>query len=134
MSTRPGTHAGNEPLAPFPGELQEAVRAAASKKAANIAVLDLRPGGAFTDFFVICSGQNARQVKAIVDAIDEGLKETYQRRPSHVEGYGDSDWILLDYFDFIIHVFTPETREFYGLERLWGRAERVELPDDQPLR
>jgi ribosome-associated protein len=72
-------------------------------------------------------------VKAIVDAIDEGLKATYERRPSHVEGYGDSDWILLDYFDFIIHVFTPETREFYGLERLWGRAARVELPDDQPL-
>src|SRR5262249_33535570 len=71
MSTRPSTHAGNEPLAPFPGEVREAVRAAASKKAANIAVLDLRQGGAFTDFFVICSGQNARQVKAIVDAIDE---------------------------------------------------------------
>lgn len=132
MSTRPSTHAGNDPLAAFPGEVQEAVRAASAKKAANIAVLDLRDGGAFTDFFVICSGQNARQVKAIVDAIDEGLKLTYDRRPSHVEGYGDSDWILLDYFEFIIHVFTPETREFYGLERLWGRAERVELPDDQP--
>jgi ribosome-associated protein len=133
MSTRPSTHAGNEPLASFPAEVQAAVRAAASKKAAQIAVLDLRDGDAFTDFFVICSGQNARQVKAIVDAIDDGLKTAYERRPSHVEGYGDSDWILLDYFDFIIHVFTPETREFYGLERLWGRAERVEIPDDQPL-
>jgi ribosome-associated protein len=130
MSTRPSTHAGDA-LASFPGEVQEAVRAAGSKKAANIAVLDLRQGSAFTDFFVICSGQNARQVKAIVDAIDEGLKTAFQRRPSHIEGY-DSDWILLDYFEFIIHVFTPETREFYGLERLWGRAERVELPDDQP--
>jgi ribosome-associated protein len=132
MSTRPSTHA-TDPLAQFPGEIQEAVRAAAAKKALNIAVLDLRQAGAFTDFFVICSGQNARQVKAIVDAIDEGLKHAYQRRPSHVEGYGDSDWILLDYFEFIIHVFTPSTREFYGLERLWGRAERVELPDDPTL-
>src|SRR5215470_419148 len=84
MSTRPSTHAGNEPLAPFPGEVQEAVKAAASKKASRIAVLDLRDGGAFTDFFVICSGQNARQVKAIVDAIDENLKLAYGRRPSHV--------------------------------------------------
>lgn len=133
MSTRPSTHPGNDPLAPFPGEVQEAVRAAAAKKAAHIALLDLRGGEAFTDFFVICSGQSARQVKAIVDAIEQGLKDAYGRRPSHVEGYGDSDWILLDYFDFIIHVFTPETREFYGLERLWGRAERVELPDDTPL-
>jgi ribosome-associated protein len=133
MSTRPSTQADKDPLGRFPGEVQEAVRAATSKKAANIAILDLRDGGAFTDFFVICSGQNARQVKAIVDAIDEGLKQTFERRPSHVEGYGDSDWILLDYFDFIIHVFTPETREFYGLERLWGRAERVELPDTPPL-
>jgi ribosome-associated protein len=131
MNTRPSKQPGEQPLAPFPAEVQDAVRAAAAKKALNIAVLDLRQGGAFTDFFVVCSGQNARQVKAIVDAIEEGLRKTHQRKPSHVEGYGDSDWILLDYFDFIVHVFTPETREFYGLERLWGRAERIELADGQ---
>jgi ribosome-associated protein len=133
MNIRPSKQAGEHPLAPFPAEVQEAVRAAAAKKAGHIAVLDLRQGGAFTDFFIVCSGQNARQVKAIVDGIEEGLRKAYQRKPSHVEGYGDSDWILLDYFDFIVHVFTPETREFYGLERLWGRAERVEFADDQPL-
>ena len=95
-------------------------------------VLDLRDGTAFTDFFLICSGQNARNVHAIVDAIEEALRtgET-QRKPSHVEGYPASDWVLLDYFDFIVHVFTPETREFYALERLWGNAERIEI-DDEP--
>ena len=129
MSTRPSKKAGEHPLTDFPAELQDAVRAAFAKKASHVVILDLRPGDAFTDFFLICSGQNARQVQAIVDAIEEVLRKTTQRNPSHVEGYGGSDWVLLDYFDFIVHVFTPETREFYALERLWGSAERIEIDD-----
>jgi ribosome-associated protein len=139
MSTRPSKKAGEHPqsdvqtAAPeFPAELQDAIRAALSKKATNVVVLDLREGPAFTDFFLICSGQNARNVHAIVDAIEETLRTGEpQRKPSHVEGYPASDWVLLDYFDFIVHVFTPEMREFYALERLWGNAERIEI-DDEP--
>jgi ribosome-associated protein len=131
MSTRPSKKAGEHPLTSLPAELQDAVRAAFSKKASHVVVLDLREGDAFTDFFLICTGQNARQVKAIVDAVEEVLRKT-ARKPSHVEGYGGSDWVLLDYFDFIVHVFTPETREFYALERLWGSAERIAIDDEPP--
>jgi ribosome-associated protein len=132
MSTRPSKKAGEHPLTQLPAELQDVVRAALAKKASQVVVLDLRHGTAFTDFFVICSGQNARQVQAIVDAIENALRKDASRKPSHVEGYGDSDWVLLDYFDFIVHVFTPETREFYALERLWGSAERIEIDDEPP--
>jgi ribosome-associated protein len=116
----------------YPAEIQEAVRAAFAKKAERVVVLDLRQGTAFTDFFVVCSGQNARQVKAIVDAVEDGLKKHCEQKPLHVEGYGESEWVLLDYFDFVVHVFTPDSREFYALERLWGSAERTELTDDKP--
>jgi len=116
----------------YPAEIQEAARAAFSKKAERVVVLDLRQGTAFTDFFVVCSGQNARQVKAIVDAVEEGLKKECDQKPIHVEGYGESEWVLLDYFDFVVHVFTPDSREFYALERLWGSAERTELTDEKP--
>jgi ribosome-associated protein len=133
MSTRPSKKASESPLAQLPAELQEVVHAASSKKAANIIVLDLRKGSAFTDFFVICSGQTSRQAQAIVDAIEETLRKNRQMKPSHVEGLNGSDWVLLDYFDFIIHVFTPEARAFYALERLWGSAERIEIPDDRPM-
>jgi len=132
MSTRPSKKTGEHPLTQLPEELQQAVRAAFSKKASHLVVLDLRQGDAFTGFFVICAGQNARQVQAIVDAIEEALRKSTQRKPSHVEGYGGSDWVLLDYFDFIVHVFTPDAREFYALERLWGSAERIELADETP--
>ena len=89
-------------------------------------VLDLRKGEAFTDFFVICSGQNARQVQAIADAVEEALARA-RLKASDVEGYQHSEWILIDYFDFVVHVFTPATREFYALERLWGSADRIEV-------
>jgi ribosome-associated protein len=141
MSTRPSKKAGEHPqleaktatLPDFPTEVQDAIRAALSKKATNMVVLDLRDATAFTDFFLICSGQNARNAHAIIDAIEEALRtgET-QRKPSHVEGYPASDWVLLDYFDFIVHVFTPEARAFYALERLWGNAERIEIHDEPP--
>jgi ribosome-associated protein len=86
----------------------------------------LRKAAGFTDYFVICSGINTRQVRAIADAVIETLSKVGVK-PAHVEGYDRSEWILLDYFDFIVHVFAPETRMFYGLERLWGSAERIEL-------
>ena len=91
-------------------------------------MLDLRKAAGFTDFFVICSGTNPRQIRAIADGVIEALAAD-GAKPAHVEGYERSEWILLDYFDFIVHVFAPETRVFYGLERLWGNAERIEITD-----
>jgi ribosome-associated protein len=110
------------------GEVGKAVRAALDKKATNVVVLDLRRTPAFTDFFVLCSGQNPRQVKAIADAVEDTMKAA-KVRPAHIEGYDRADWILMDYFTFIVHVFSPKTREFYSLERLWGDAERIEVID-----
>jgi ribosome-associated protein len=103
------------------------VRAAEDKKAYDLLVLDLRKAAGFTDYFVICSGANARQIRAIADAVHEALAMD-GAKPAHIEGYDRSEWVLLDYFDFIVHIFGPETRAFYGLERLWGSAERVDVP------
>ena len=111
------------------GEVAKAVRAALDKKAVDVVVLDLRHTPAFTDFFVLCSGHNQRQVKAIADAVEEALKAA-KVRPAHVEGHDRAEWILMDYFSFIVHVFSPQTREFYSLERLWGDAERIEVSDE----
>lgn len=117
--------------AKLPAQILRAVRAAEDKKAHDLVVLDLRKAAGFTDFFVIASGTNPRQIRAIADAVMEGLASE-GAKPAHVEGYDRSEWILIDYFDFIVHVFAPETRAFYGLERLWGSAERVEI--DAPPR
>lgn len=103
-----------------------AFRAAEDKKANDLVVLDLRKTAGFTDFFVIASGTNPRQVRAIADAVMDALSAR-GAKPAHVEGYDRSEWILIDYFDFVVHVFAPETRVFYSLERLWGYAERVEV-------
>jgi len=113
------------------GDVAKAIRAALDKKASEVVLLDLRNTPAFTDFFVLCSGQSTRQVKAIADAVEEALK-TVKVRPSHIEGYDRGEWVLMDYFTFIVHVFTPQTREFYSLERLWGDAERIEISEDGP--
>ena len=112
-------------------DVSSAVRAALDKKAQDALVLDLRHTPAFTDFFFLCSGQNARQVQAIADAIEQALRAR-GIRPSHIEGYDRAEWILMDFFTFIVHVFTPQTRAFYSLERLWGDAERVEVSDEPP--
>lgn len=112
------------------GDVGRAVRAALDKKASDVVLLDLRKTPAFTDYFVLCSGQNTRQVKAIADAIEEALRAA-KVRPAHVEGYDRAEWILMDYFTFIVHVFTPQTRAFYSLERLWGDAERIEVREDE---
>lgn len=110
----------------LPQQVEAAAMAADDKKAADLLILDLRQAAGFTDYFVICSGSNARQIRAIADAVMERLAADGVK-PAHVEGYDRSEWILLDYFDFIVHVFAPETRHFYGLERLWGNAEHIEL-------
>ena len=111
------------------GDVGKAVRAALDKKAQDVVVLDLRHTPAFTDYFVLCTGLNVRQVKAIVDAVEETLRAA-KVRPSHVEGYERGEWVLMDYFTFVVHVFTPSTRAFYALDRLWGDAERIEVSDD----
>jgi ribosome-associated protein len=111
----------------LPNQIEIAVEAAENKKAEDLVVLDLRKAAGFTDYFVVCSGTNPRQIRAIADSVMEALSAEGVK-PAHVEGYDRSEWILLDYFDFIVHVFGTETRRFYGLERLWGNAERIERP------
>jgi ribosome-associated protein len=103
-----------------------AVRAAESKKAQSTVVLDLREVTSFTDYFVICTGNNARQNQAISDEIYLKLKERGEL-PVSLEGYDNAEWVLADYGDFIVHVFLPQTREFYDLERLWRHAKRVSV-------
>ena len=107
-------------------DLTAGIAAALEKKALDMTVLDLRKASAFTDFFVICTGSNIRQVQAIADAVQQALGRR-GAKPALVEGYERAEWVLIDYFDFIFHVFTPATREFYALERLWGDAERIEV-------
>ena len=111
---------------PLPKSIELAVRAAEDKKAEDITVLDLRNAHGFTDYFVICSGTNSRQIRAIADAVVDALGADGQKA-AHVEGYDRSEWVLVDYFDFIVHVFSPDARAFYGLERLWGTAERIDI-------
>ncbi len=110
----------------LPAEVIEAVRAAADKKAEQLVVLDLRKAAGFTDYFVIATGANARQVRAIAESVEDALAKR-KTKPSHTEGYKRAGWILLDYFDFVVHVFSGESRAFYGLERLWGSAIPVDL-------
>ena len=110
----------------LPADVVAAVKAAASKKADHIALLDLRKAAGFTDFFVLATGANARQIRAIAEAVEETLSAR-RIKPSHTEGYERTEWILLDYFDFVVHVFSPGTRRFYGLERLWGSAIPVDI-------
>ena len=115
----------------FPAQVQRAIAAAQDRKAGDLVVLDLRPANGFADYFLVCSGTNPRQIKAISDAIQESLSER-GIRPAHVEGYDRAGWILLDYFDFIVHIFSPDARAFYALERLWGSAKRIEVPEPGP--
>ena len=103
-----------------------AAEAAADKKATDLMILDLRGSSAFTDFFVICTAGNVRQAQAIADGITIALKEQ-DVQPALTEGYDRGQWILIDYFDFIVHIFSPSAREYYGLERLWGEAKKIEI-------
>lgn len=107
--------------------IMSALHAAADKKAIDIVVLDLREIASFTDFFVIATGANERQVQAISDEVLERLKKSGSRA-ARVEGYQTAEWILLDYGDFVVHVFADKARRFYDLERLWRESRRIELP------
>jgi len=104
--------------------LTAAVEAAGAKKAEEITVLDLRGLSDVADYFIVCHGRSSRQVQSIADSIEEALL-ALKRRPSHIEGYSRGEWILMDYIDLVVHIFTAERREYYGLERLWGDAPRV---------
>ncbi len=105
-----------------------AVRAAESKKAADIRVLDLREVTSFTDYFVIMTGANSRQIQAISDEIALELKKQ-GASPISLEGYQNAEWVLADYGDFIVHVFSARAREYYDLERLWRQAKVVGIPE-----
>ncbi|HUZ28125.1 MAG TPA: ribosome silencing factor [Solirubrobacteraceae bacterium] len=106
-----------------PEEIREAVVAyAEDRKASEVVALDLRRMIGYTDYFVICTGRTPRQTKAIHDAIHEGMKAEHSVLPRRVEGLPDAQWILMDYLDVVVHLFTPETREYYRLEQLWGEA------------
>ena len=107
-------------------EVKAAGRAALEKKASDLVILDLRSATAFTDFFILASGSNPKQLVAIADAVQETLRAAGVR-PTHVEGYPRQEWILLDYDSFVVHVFSPRMRAFYDLERLWGGAGRKEI-------
>ena len=107
-------------------QVLEAIHACNEKKAQELTVLELEKGsGAFTDYFVVCSGTNPRQIQAIADAVELRLKED-GLRPTHVEGYRQAEWVLLDYVDFVVHVFSEHARKFYDLERLWKSAKKME--------
>jgi ribosome-associated protein len=114
----------------MPKAVAGAVAAARDRKAEDIVVLDLRSASGFTDYFVICTGNNPRQITAIADAVREKLKHDFDERPTLTEGVDRSEWILLDYFNFVVHVFSRDCRSFYGLERLWGNAERIDIGEE----
>jgi ribosome-associated protein len=106
---------------------------AADRKAIDIVALDLRQVAGYTDFFVICSGNTDRQAKAIHDAIHQGLKKSHGLLPRRVEGVSEARWVLMDYLDVVVHVFTPETRDFYRLESLWGDVPRRDFDPEALL-
>jgi len=114
--------------------LAEVVDLASDRKALDIVSLDLRGMLGYTDYFVICTGRSDRQVKAIHDGIHEGLKARHGLLPRQVEGVSQAQWVLMDYLDVIVHVFTPEKREFYRLEQLWGEAPREQAPREEAPR
>jgi ribosome-associated protein len=114
----------------LPQGVRLAVEAAQNKKAAGIIVLDLSGVGAFTDYFVICTGFSTPQVQAICSEIEEQLEKHLQRSPRHREGYGSAEWALIDFGGFIVHVFSEQARRYYDLERLWRSSPNLEIPDE----
>ena len=133
MSKRNNATPDATPLEPQPDDqakLMTAARAASERKAVEMVALDIRKIASFAEYFLICSGTSTRQVQAIADEVLEKMREERGARPLHTEGYETATWILLDYGDMIVHVFTEESRQFYQLERLWRDAERVELPEE----
>jgi len=117
------TTAAPEQQRPSPGELVQSIAAlAADKKAHDVVELDLRGVLGFTDYFLVCTGNTERQAKAIHDGILRGLKDDRSLTPRRVEGLTQARWILMDYLDVVVHIFTPDMREYYRLEHLWGEA------------
>ena len=114
----------------LPEGVRLAVEAAQNKKAAAISVLDLSGVGAFTSYFVICTGFSTPQVQAICTEVEEQLYKQMGRSPEHREGRGSSEWALLDFGSFIVHVFSEQARRYYDLERLWRSAPKLEIPDE----
>jgi ribosome-associated protein len=121
-----GAHVTTSDLSDFDERIRRTINAAWEKKALNLTVLDLRDIASFTDYFVIASGTNRRQVQAISDEVVEQLKHS-GTRAARVEGYQTAEWILVDYGDFVVHVFDEKARRFYDLERLWREAMRVDV-------
>src|SRR5262250_2808572 len=113
-------------------QVSEAIAACLDKKAEEITILELEKGsGAFTDYFVVCSGTNPRQIQAIADEVELRLKRAGQY-PTHTEGYKQAEWVLLDYVDFVVHIFSESARKFYDLERLWKSAKKMEPAELMP--
>jgi ribosome-associated protein len=130
MSNAPQMHqaAGDEDSTMTPEAMLSAiVELSVDRKAQDIVSMDLRAISGFADYFLICSGRSDRQCKAIHDAIHLGMKTNHGLLPSRVEGLSEGRWILMDYLDVVVHVFTPETREYYRLEQLWGEAPATRL-------
>jgi len=113
----------------MPEKIRRAAELALDRKATDVIVLDLRGLSSATDFFVIATGSSDIQVKAIADRITEGLREEIGEKPGHAEGLETARWVLLDYIDFVVHVFHPQAREFYQIETLWGDAPGVRFED-----
>ncbi|HLV87196.1 MAG TPA: ribosome silencing factor [Candidatus Sulfotelmatobacter sp.] len=110
-------------------QVSAAIQACLEKKAEELSILEMEKGsGAFTDYFVLCSGTNPRQIQAIADEVELRLKAT-GLRPTHVEGYTQAEWVLIDYVDFVVHVFSEKARKFYDLERLWKSARHLQPSD-----
>src|SRR3954469_908604 len=117
-----------------PEELTQTIAAyAADKKALDVVALDLRGIAGYTDYFVIASGRTDRQTKAIHDGIHVGMKNEHGILPRRVEGVSEAKWILMDYLDCVVHVFTPDTRGFYRLEQLWGDVPRRSFADSEAI-
>lgn len=107
-----------------------AVDAIQGKKGHDVTVLDMRKVSGVADFFVVCTGDSDLQIRAIVDAVETQIREAYGEKPWHREGVEHMQWVLLDYVDLVVHVFSPEKRLFYGIERLWGDAPTEQVADD----
>ncbi|MDT8367812.1 MAG: ribosome silencing factor [Longimicrobiales bacterium] len=114
----------------LPETVRRAAELALDRKARDVVVLDLRGISSATDFFVVATGMSDIQVKAIADRILDGMRDEEGERPGHVEGMETARWVLLDYIDFVVHIFHPQAREFYQIETLWGDAAQIEFADE----
>ncbi len=110
---------------------RHAIDAALEKKAKDLVIMDMRQVSGVADYFVLCTGESDLQIRAIAEAIEERIEQHCQERPWHVEGREHLQWVVLDYVDVVVHIFTPEKRAFYGLERLWGDAPQEQITEDR---